>query len=49
MDDIRPKVPVAPVRLFDQLRHHLRDGGYAWETEKTCLHWVRRFVLRPEV
>ena len=32
MDDIRPKVPVAPVRLFDQLRRHMRDGGYRWKT-----------------
>ncbi len=49
MDDIRPNVPVAPVRLFDQLRRHLRDGGYAGKMEMTSLHWVRRFVLRPEV
>jgi len=23
----------------------MRDGGYAWKTEKTCFHWIRRFVL----
>ena len=45
MDDIRPNVPAAPFRLFDQLRRHMRDGGYAWKTEKTYLHWIRRFVL----
>ena len=45
MDDIRPKVPAVPVRLFDQLRRHMRDGGYAWKTEKTYLHWIRRFIL----
>ena len=45
MDDIRPNVPAAPVRLFDQLRRHMRDHGYAWKTEKTYLHWVRRFIL----
>jgi hypothetical protein len=32
MDDIRPKVPAAPVRLFDQLRRHMCDSGYAWRT-----------------
>ena len=36
MDDIRPNVPAAPVRLLEQLRRHLRDGGYAWKTEQTC-------------
>jgi hypothetical protein len=34
MDDIRPNVPVAPVRLFDQLRRHMRDGGYARQTAR---------------
>jgi len=45
MDDIRPKVPAVPVCLFDQLRRHMRDGGYTWKTEKTYLHWIRRFIL----
>lgn len=45
MDDIRPKVTAAPVRLFDQLRRHMRDGGYAWKTKKTYLHWICRFIV----
>jgi len=32
MDDIPPKVPVAPVRLFDQLRRHRLNGGHARKT-----------------
>jgi len=40
-----PAVPASPTRLIDQLRRHMRDGGYAWKTEKTCFHWIRRFVL----
>ena len=32
MDDIPPKAPVAPVRLFGQVRRHRRNGGYAWKT-----------------
>ena len=32
MDDIPPEVPMAPFRLFDQLRRHRRDGGHAWKT-----------------
>lgn len=32
MDDIQPKVPAAPVRLFDPLRRHMCKGGNAWKT-----------------
>jgi integrase len=45
MADIRPSVPPRPQRLLDQIRRHLRDGGYAWKTEKTYVHWIKRFIL----
>src|SRR6056297_1018280 len=45
MDDIRPSIPQEPVRLLDQVRRHMRDAGYAWKTEKTYIHWIRRFIL----
>lgn len=45
MDDIRPSIPQKPVRLLDQVRRHMRDAGYAWKTEKTYIHWMRRFIL----
>ena len=45
MDDIRPLIPGKPVKLLDQIRRHMRDGGYAWKTEKTYIHWIRRFIL----
>ncbi len=45
MDDIRPAIPGSPIKLLDQIRRHLRDGGYAWKTEKTYIHWIRRFIL----
>jgi integron integrase len=32
-------------RLLDQLRHEVRIRHYAYRTEKTYVHWVRRFVL----
>lgn len=41
---IRPDVPQKPVRFLDQLRRHMRDGGYAWKTEKTYIQWIRRFI-----
>jgi hypothetical protein len=43
-DDIRPPIPEHPVRLLDLLRRHMRDRGYAWKTEKTYIHWIRRFL-----
>lgn len=44
IDAIRPDVPARPVRLLDQIRRHMRDGGYAWKTEKTYIHWIKRFI-----
>lgn len=44
-DDIRPSLPARPTRFLDQIRRHMRDGGYAWKTEKTYIHWIRRFIL----
>ena len=23
----------------------MRDAGYAWKTEKTYIHWIRRYIL----
>ena len=38
--------PVAePPRLLDRLRHALRTKHYAYRTEQTYVHWVRRFIL----
>jgi len=45
MEDVRTSVPERPVRLLDQLRRHMRDRGYAWTTEKTYIHWIRRFMI----
>ena len=44
-DDIRPSLPARPARLLDQIRRHMRNGGYAWKTEKTYIHWIRRFII----
>jgi len=45
MNDIRPSIPREPARLLDQVRRHMRDAGYAWKTERTYIHWMRRFIL----
>jgi len=45
MDDISRTIPAGPLRFLDQLRQDIRARGYAYQTEKTYLHWVRRFIL----
>lgn len=32
-------------QLLDQLRARMRTAHYAYRTEKTYLHWIRRFIL----
>lgn len=44
MDDIRPPIPAGSERFSDQIRQDLRSKGYAYQTEKTYLHWIKRFV-----
>ena len=44
MDDIRHRIPHAPVRLLDQLRLHMRKTGLAYKTEQTYIHWIKRFM-----
>ena len=45
MDDIRQRLPVRPVRFLDKLRQHMRESGLAYTTERTYVHWIRRFIL----
>ena len=45
MDDIPVNVPKKSTRFLDMLRADLRARGYAYPTEKTYLHWVKRFIL----
>jgi hypothetical protein len=34
-----------PKKLLDQVRDVLRVKHYAYKTEKTCVFWIRRFIL----
>lgn len=45
MDDIRQRLPTKPVRFLDKLRQHMRGSGLAYTTERTYIHWIRRFIL----
>ena len=35
----------AKFRLLQQVRHAVRTRGYSVRTEKTYVHWIRRFIL----
>jgi integron integrase len=43
-DDIPPLLPDRPTRFIDQFRHFLRSQNKAYKTEKTYVHWVKRFI-----
>ena len=45
MDDIPRPIPSGPTRLLDRLREDLRARGYAFTTERTYLHWIKRFIF----
>ena len=44
-DDIPPPLPAKPVRLLDQLRYFIRQQNKAYKTEKTYVHWVKRYIF----
>lgn len=44
MDDIRRPVSAESGRFLDQLRLTLRHQGLSYETEKTYVHWIVRFI-----
>ena len=45
MDDIRPAIPTGSNRFIHQVRKNLRNKGYSYQTEKTYIHWIKRFIL----
>ncbi|TXS92547.1 phage integrase N-terminal SAM-like domain-containing protein [Parahaliea aestuarii] len=44
MDNIPPRINSESTRFMDVLRADIRARGYAYATERTYLHWVRRFI-----
>ena len=45
MDDIPTPIPTGSSRFMDQLRTDMRARGYAYPTERTYLHWIKRYIL----
>lgn len=44
MDDIPPAIPSGSQSFIHCLRRNMRDKGYAFQTEKTYIHWIKRFI-----
>ncbi|MEO0800461.1 MAG: integron integrase [Pseudomonadota bacterium] len=44
MDDIRPRIPQESPRFVHQLKLTIRNQGLSYETEKTYVHWILRFI-----
>lgn len=44
-DDIPVALPSTPTKLLDQIRHLIRSQNKAYKTEKTYIHWIKRFIL----
>jgi integron integrase len=40
-----PESPLAPPRLLDRVRWHLRVKHYSLRTEQSYVDWIRRFIL----
>lgn len=45
MDDIKSFIPENSSRLRHQLSLHMRNSGLAYQTEKTYLLWIKRYIL----
>lgn len=45
MDDIPSPVPTDSTKLIDSLTADLRARGYALTTERTYLHWIKRYIF----
>ena len=44
-EDIPKPIPAKPVKFLDQFRQFMRQQNKAYKTEKTYVHWVKRFIL----
>lgn len=45
MDDIPVPIPTRERRFIDDIRADMRARGYAYPTERTYLHWIKRYIL----
>lgn len=53
MDDVPIAIPKKPSRFLDKVRAFIRSQNKAYATEKTYIHWIKRYIIyhdtrRPE-
>lgn len=44
-DDVPHHIPPHSQKFTHQIRRHMRASGYAYQTEKTYVHWIKRYIL----
>ena len=44
MDDVPVSLPAGSIKFMHQLRLFMRSQNKAWATEKTYVHWIKRFI-----
>jgi site-specific recombinase XerD len=44
MKDVRHSISLGSKRFVHQIRRDFRNKGYAYQTEKTYIHWIKRFI-----
>ncbi|WP_096087867.1 phage integrase N-terminal SAM-like domain-containing protein [Agaribacterium haliotis] len=44
MEDVRPVLPSQPERFMHRFRYFIREQGLSYSTEKTYVHWVKRYI-----
>ena len=42
--DVRTDIASDSIRFLDKLRLFIRQRGMAFQTERTYLQWIRRFI-----
>jgi site-specific recombinase XerD len=44
MKDVPHSIPLGSKRFVHRIRRDFRNKGYAYQTEKTYIHWIKRFI-----
>ena len=44
MDDIPVPIPAGTHRFVNEVRADMHARGYAYPTERTYLHWIKRYI-----
>ena len=45
MDDVPPVLPEKPTKILDQVRQFIRAQHKSFATERTYVHWIKRYIV----